>query len=94
MPARTKTAAMCCVTIGFVEVLMPADSGLKVVSLLRGALKGHVGYSGGSYIFEVEDEIDVEYRVIKPGHVRMPKPPAPPAAPLAIGHEPLKLAHG
>lgn len=86
-------AAMCCLTVGFVQLLLPADTGLKVASLLRGAVAGHLRYDDSERIFEIQEELEVEYCAIKAGRVRMPKPPAAAPAPLAIGHEPLKLPH-
>lgn len=88
------TQTLCCLTVGYVEILLPAETGLKVASLLRGAVKGHLRYdSAANQVFEIEGELDVEYSTVKAGKVRMPKPPGPPPSPLAIGHEPLKLPH-
>lgn len=93
-PASKPNQAMCCLTVGFVQILLPADAGLKVVALLRGAVDGHLHYDPTvERIFEIKGELDVEYCAIKAGQVRMPKPPVAPPAPLAIGHEPLKLPH-
>lgn len=86
--------AMCCLTIGYVEVLMPADAGLKVVALLRGALRTQQGFDGCDRTYELGEKLQVEYCGVKAGQVRRPKPPTPDAAPLAIGREPLKLTHG
>lgn|GEM_PF-1353564 len=92
--ASKPNQAMCCLTVGFVQILLPADAGLKVVALLRGAVEGHLRYDASvDRIFEIDGELGVEYCAVKAGQVRMPKPPAAPPAPAAIGHEPLKLPH-
>lgn len=87
-------AAMCWLNVGHVEILMPADAGLKVVQLLRGAVECRHRYdheSGGRY-YELREELDVEYAAVKAGQVRAKKPEAD-ASPsfLQLGHEPLKL---
>lgn len=86
---------MCVLTIGHTEVLLPADAGLKVVSLLRGAVRGYSGFDGRGRDFEIHEELAVEYCAIKSGQVRMRREPAPDQPrTLAIGREPLKLTHG
>ncbi|RSZ35107.1 MULTISPECIES: hypothetical protein [unclassified Variovorax] len=93
--ASKSNQAMCCLTVGFVQILLPADAGLKVAALLRGAVDGHLRYDAAvDRVFEIQGEVDVEYCAIKAGQVRMPKPPTASPAPLAIGREPLKLTHG
>ncbi|MGQ3055425.1 MAG: hypothetical protein ACT6S0_26855 [Roseateles sp.] len=92
--ASKPNQAMCCLTVGHIQILLPADTGLKVVALLRGAVDGHLRYDATlDRVFEIDGELDVQYCAIKAGQVRMPKPPAAPPAPAAIGHEPLKLPH-
>lgn len=81
---------LCCLTIGYREFLMPADKGMKVLALMKGATECNRQYEQGDYVFEAEDEVCIEYRTVKAAQVRRKKPAKPPA-PLAIGHEPLKL---
>lgn len=84
--------ALCCVSVGCERLLLPADAGIKLIQLLRGARDCKQRYGDGGYFYELGDELDVEYSAVKAGQVRSPKPDIPPA-PLAIGHEPLKLTH-
>lgn len=91
----TSCAAMCVLTIGHVEVLLPAEAGVKVVNLLRGAVRGYSGFDGRARDFEIHEELEVEYCAIKPGQVRMRREPATDQPrTLAIGREPQKLTHG
>lgn len=87
-------AAMCWLNVGHVEILLPADAGLKVAQLLRGAVECRHSYdyeSGGRY-YELRDELDVEYAAVKAGQVRPKKPEAGASLPiLQLGREPLKL---
>ena len=53
--AKKADAAMCCLTVGFVQILLPADTGLKVASLLRGAVAGHLRYGDDDRIFEIQE---------------------------------------
>lgn len=84
--------ALCCVTLGHVEILMPADAGLKVVMLLRGAMRGERHYEDLQRVYEIRDELEVEFVALKASQVRAARPPAPEKSELlAIGREPLKL---
>lgn len=89
------TAALCCVTINYVSFLLPAEAGLKVVALLRGAHACSADYDRGDHsrFYALGDELEVEYIAVKAAQVRAPRADIPPA-PLAIGREPLKLTHG
>jgi hypothetical protein len=87
-------AAMCWLSVGHVEILMPADAGMKVVQLLRGAVECRRSYDYGSSdrFYELRGELDVEYAAVKAGEVRAKKPEANTShSILQLGHEPLKL---
>lgn len=90
--APKATPAMCWLSIGYVEILLPADAGLKVVQLLRGAMRCETGYDNGRF-FELRDELDVEYAAVKAGQVRAKTPDETRASPpnLQLVYEPLKL---
>ena len=84
--------SLCCVTVGHVEVLMPADAGLKVVMLLRGAMRADLRYEELQRVYEIRDELEVEFVAVKASQVRAARPPASDKSEvLAIGLEPLKL---
>lgn len=91
-PPAKAAPALCCVVIGFERLLLPADAGIKLIQLLRGARACKQSYGESDYVYELGDELEVEYSAVKAGQVRAPKADIPPA-PLAIGHEPLKLTH-
>lgn len=93
--ARPKpAAAMCWLSVGHVEILMPADAGLKVVQLLRSAVECRQRYDHdtGDRYFELREELDVQYVAVKAGQVRAKRPEVDPSPPfLQLGHEPMKL---
>lgn len=84
---------MCCLTLGHLEILLPADAGLKVVQLLRGAMRCDSNYDRGmSRHYVLRDELDVEYIAVRAGQVRAPtREPDADSPILRLGHEPLKL---
>ena len=94
--APKATAAMCCLTLGHLEILLPADAGLKVVQLMRGALCCGRDYdSNMNRVYVLRDELDVEYINVRPGQVRAAAPPAEdpdtPSTVLRLGRELMKL---
>lgn len=95
--ARTKAQpALCCVSIGLTQMLMPSDVGLKVVALLREAVLCDKDYScsAHAYQYTIQDAPEVEYSAVKPSQVVAPRVTDTPIGPLRIGREPLKLTRG
>lgn len=94
-PAKTAKAqpAMCNVTIEYVELLLPADKGLKLVELLQHAVTCRKRYEEGGQTYTAEEAVPVEFTSVKLSQIRMPRPAAPEGvqAPAAIGHSPLAL---
>ncbi len=74
--AAKKVGPMCVVTIGYQKVLLPAAAGMKVVALLADAME--LEYDHGrdcldAYI--VGDPMDVSYKTVQPGKLRLPPDP-------------------
>lgn len=82
---------LCVLSLGWVHVLVPAEKGLKVAALLRGAVQVKHA-TGNSADWEIDEELRVNYETTKASRVRA-KPSEPPAskATALIGVEPLKL---
>lgn len=56
MSATLKGKAMCCLTIGCHDYLLPMDAGMKVMQLLSGAVAVDHDYNAGD-IFVVQGEL-------------------------------------
>lgn len=89
---RTKSGAarqvqMCCITIGYERYLLPADQGMKVVSMMQGAIGCDRKYEGGDagYTYIVRRQPEIELALIQPGQVRRPEGATSEAGPLMIG---------
>ena len=91
MAARKTTRDMCVVTIGFQHLLLPADSGLKVIALLRDALEVERDYgSDHREKFIVGERPRCELQMISPRDVREKvdePPPRMPRKPLLLGND-------
>jgi hypothetical protein len=94
MTGRTAkpTQPMCCVSIGYLEVVLPADKGLQLVKLLQGAVACDHAYSPDHRrVYQVTGAPEVGYTTITADQIRMPAPaPAKPGRAL-LGHEPLRI---
>lgn len=89
---------MCCVSIGYRDVLLPLYDGLKLMKLLSQAAFGRKEYrpgAGGNYGFEVEEEsTPLDLTMIQSDKIRMPKSAtAQPAKriPCRLTHQQLAL---
>jgi hypothetical protein len=85
---------LCVVSVGYTRILLPADIGLKLAGLLRGAVEVSPRYDTEAHreIFEIDDELQVEYSSIKADQVRRTAAQPPVASPvLALSHELPKL---
>jgi hypothetical protein len=68
--------SMACVTVGYRDLLLSADDGLKLVKLLQGAVICERKYVAGSAdsVYQVSsDPLNVELALVKPDQVRMPE---------------------
>lgn len=85
---------LCVLSIGYQNVLLPADKGLKVAALLRGAVEVRHCIEHRVADWEIEGTLRVNYETAEPGRIRQkPSEQDAPSAPLALGHEPLKLSY-
>jgi hypothetical protein len=63
---------MCCVTIGFEHLLMPADTGMKVIALLQSAVRCEQRYDA-ERTYEVQPEpLELECRIVPASKIMMP----------------------
>jgi hypothetical protein len=89
MSRPTKSVAMCFISIGYhLELLMPADKGMKVVELLQSAYACEKNFTcdpGYSYTPK-EAQPEVEFALVRASQIRAPK-----AAPVSKRQAPLLL---
>ena len=72
MTARAKSQPMCLLGFGYHEILMPLDAGLKVMSLLQGAVTVKDTFERGEGRYIVGDSVAVEMRTVQANELRMP----------------------
>lgn len=80
MSRTSKPVPLCCVSIGYQALLMPADKGMKLVELLQGAVECDRRYEGHGPTYYLREQPDVEYVAVKPQQVRAPRADASPSA--------------
>ena len=72
MARPAKPVPMCCVSIGYQDVLLPCDAGMKLVGLMQNAVDTRKHFNGRAYQYVVGDQINVEFVAVKPNQVVMP----------------------
>ncbi|UYC12266.1 hypothetical protein [Xanthomonas sp. CFBP 8445] len=84
MAAKPKNGPMCIVSIGYQHPLMPAADGMKVVSLLAGAVD--VDHDPDNYQrYVVNEPVRVRFETVPASHVRLkPEPASDPRRPLLL----------
>lgn len=85
-PVKPKpTQNLCCVTIDYTSLLLPAEKGIRLVELLRGAIRCERGFNRDRD-YQMLDEAEVQYESVKASQVRMRQSAdAPePASPLRL----------
>jgi hypothetical protein len=70
--ATTKQVQLCCISIGYQDLLMPADKGMKVLELLQSAVSCKRTYEAG-YAYTAEDQPTLGLELVKASQVRMPE---------------------
>lgn len=63
---------MCCVSIGYRDLIMPADKGMKLVELLQHAVECERGYERPE-VYTVGEQPHVQLTMIKPRQIRAPE---------------------
>lgn len=67
--APKKPVAMCCVSIGYQDFLLPADKGMKLVELLQSAFQVEKSYANRtSYV--VGDQPEVELALVRASQIK------------------------
>lgn len=84
---------LCVLSIGYHNVLLPADKGLKVATLLRGALEVRHCAEHRVADWEIEGTVRVNYETAEPSRIREKSFEHGAKVTLALGHEPSKLTY-
>jgi hypothetical protein len=91
MSAKREMKDCCIVTIGFVQVLMPATDGLKAMALLRNAVEVEHDMERGYGNWVAGERPRCEMQMVSPRNVRAsvetPAPTARTRKPRLLGHE-------
>lgn len=90
MANKLKNEPMCVVKIGYHTHLMPATAGMKVVQLLTQAVECEEHYEDAGYVYDAGDQVNVSYRNVRPGQIRMPQGTTKPS-PRSLPKRPLQL---
>jgi hypothetical protein len=80
---------LCCVSIGYQDLLMPATEGMKLVELLRHAVECNRSYDRRETFVVSEKELDVRYCSVSANQVVMPAQPGREFP--GLPHEPAKI---
>lgn len=73
-PAIPKRA--CVVTVGYMQLLMPADDGMRLVGLLQNAVQAGQHFGPRECFFYPKEPPTVSLEMVRPGQLKA----APPAA--------------
>ena len=81
MTRSTKPVQMARLTIGYQNILLPADKAMKVAEALQHAVKVERSWGDRAEVFTVEEEpLSVEFSLVHPSQIRMPSGEPFPAA--------------
>lgn len=78
---KKQSAAMCCVTIGYQDFLMPADKGMRVLEAMQHAVACERNYDRdeGERFF-ANDAPSVNYKLVRAQQIHLPEGQVQPAA--------------
>lgn len=79
---------LCCVSIDYHSLLLPADKGRKLVELLEDAVRVRQHFDGRTPVFLIEEPVQVEYHSVKPDQVRARKGDPDTPQQLQLEHKP------
>lgn len=68
--ASNKPVAMCCVTIGHQDYLLPADEGMKLVKIMQSAFSTEKNYGERAYFYYVGDQPQVELALVRASQIK------------------------
>lgn len=74
-----KPTPMCCVSISYFDLLLPADKGMKLVEILTHAIEVKKDYDEGGYVYVPQQAPEVQYSAVKTHRIRAPRTSAPEA---------------
>lgn len=63
---------MCCLRIGFINYLVPIDSALKIIHLMRGTVECEIDYSSHPLKYRCTRATEVELRSITADQIVLP----------------------
>ena len=74
MTRPTKPVAMSFVRIGFVDLLLPSDAGLKLIALLQSAVECDRRYDGGNHYKYIPrtEVLSVEFALVHASQLQAP----------------------
>lgn len=73
--AKTKAKPMAFLQFGgYQGFLLPADSAMKIVSLMQDAFHCEENYAGPGYTYRPTKPADVEFKTVRTSQLRTPKP--------------------
>jgi hypothetical protein len=70
LTAAKKAVAMCCVSIGHQDYLLPADKGMKLVELLQSAFETEQRYVERGYIYYVGEQPAVALALVRAAQIK------------------------
>lgn len=71
---KKQGAAMCCVTIGYQDFLMPADKGMRVLEAMQHAIGCERNYDRvDGEAFYASEAPSVKYALVRAEQIRMPE---------------------
>lgn len=79
--ASPKPTPMACLTIGYRDYLMPSDKAMKVAELMQHAIECDSNFDGTSYVYTAGEQPNVEFSLVRPNQIRMPRGEAVPVPP-------------
>ena len=96
MATKNQATQLCCISIGYHELLLPVDAGLKVIALLQNAVQCRSGFSDRRTYIVNPDPLVIEMAVVNRSQVVEPsesKPRRSQAALLTKGTQTLLLGN-
>jgi len=70
--ATRKPMQMCHVTVGYQNLLMPADKGMRLLELLQHSIECEIDFVGRGVVYQAGKQPRVEFSLIQPDQVRAP----------------------
>ena len=68
--APKKPVAMCCVTIGHQDFILPADKGMKLVEIMQSAFDTQKNYGDRAYSYHIGDQPQVELALVRAAQIK------------------------